>query len=58
MFILRVTTNELKCARAQLLSGACLFATPWTVAFKAPLAMDFQARILEWAAISYSRESS
>ena len=30
-------------------------STPWTVA---PCPWDFQARILEWAAISYSRGSS
>ena len=29
--------------------------TPWTVAHQAPLSM---ARILEWVAISFSRESS
>ena len=34
-------------------------ATPWTVAFQAPLSMGFfQARILEYAAISFSRRSS
>ena len=33
-----------------------LFATPWTVACQAPLAYGiFQARILEWVAISYSK---
>ena len=36
-----------------------LFATPWTVAHQAPLSMGIlQARILEWVAISCSRESS
>ena len=35
------------------------FATPWTVAHQAPLSMAiFQARILEWIAISFSRRSS
>ena len=34
-------------------------ATPWTVARQTPLSMkNFQARILEWIAISYSRGSS
>ena len=34
------------------------FVTPWTVAYQAPLTMEFfQARILEWVAISYSRGS-
>ena len=32
--------------------------TPWTVAHQAPLSIGFpQARILEWAAIAFSRES-
>ena len=36
-----------------------LFATLWTIARQDPLFVEFfQARILEWAAISYSRESS
>ena len=35
------------------------FATPWTVAHQAPLLMRFfQARILEWVAISFYRGSS
>ena len=28
--------------------------TPWTAPHQAPLSMGFQARILEWVAISYS----
>ena len=40
------------------LSPVRLFATPWTVARQAALSMDPQARILEWVAISSSRESS
>ena len=43
------------CARSQLLSHVQLFVTPWTVACQASL---FQARILEWVAISFSRGSS
>ena len=36
-----------------------LFATLWTVAHQAPLSMEIlQARILEWLAISFSREFS
>ena len=31
--------------------------TPWTVAHQAPLSMGILARILEWVAISSSRES-
>ena len=35
------------------------YATPWTVACQAPLFMGFfQARILEWVAISFCRGSS
>ena len=34
-----------------------LFVTPWTIAHQAPLSMGIlQARILEWVAISFSRE--
>ena len=43
----------------KLLSHVRLFATPWTVAYQAPLSMGFfQAKILEWVAISYSGGSS
>ena len=43
---------------AQSLSRVQLFATPWTVAHQAPLSMEFfQARILEWVAFTYSRDS-
>ena len=36
-----------------------LFVIPWTVAHQTPWSMEFSmARILEWVAISYSRESS
>ena len=41
---------------AQSLSRVWLFATPCTVVCQAPLCMGFfQARILEWVAISFSR---
>ena len=41
------------------LSCIQLFATPWTAAHQAPLSMGIlQAGILEWFAISFSRESS
>ena len=37
------------------LSRVRLFATPWTVAYQAPPFVGFfQARILEWVAISFS----
>ena len=43
----------------QLLSSVWLFATPWTVAYQAPLSIEF-ARQEYWSgfAISHSRESS
>ena len=47
------------CVHAQSLGCVQLFATLWTVACQTPLSMkNFQARILEWIAISYSRGSS
>ena len=53
--LLNTQPSEVKC---WLLSHVWLFATPWTVTQQAPLSMIFQARILEWVAISYSRGSS
>ena len=45
--------------KVKLLSCVWLFATPWTVAYQAPPSMGFfQARVLEWIAISFSRGSS
>ena len=39
----------------QVFSCVWLFAIPWTIARQAPLSMGFfQARILEWVAISFS----
>ena len=44
------------CVCAQLFNYVQLFATPWTIACQAPLSKEFfQARILEWLAISSSR---
>ena len=41
-----------------LLSHIWLFWTPWPVAHHNPLSMDFPGlRILEWASISFSKES-
>ena len=34
-----------------LLSHVCLFATPWTVAYQAPLSMGFLKQEHEWVAI-------
>ena len=45
--------------KVKSLSRLRLFVTPWTVAHQAPQSMEIlQARILEWVAISSSRESS
>ena len=43
-----------------LVTQSCLtLCNPWTAAHQAPLSMGiFQARILEWFAISFSRETS
>ena len=52
--------RELCCGSSHLLSRVWLFASPWTVACKAPLPMGFffQARILEQVAIAFYRGSS
>ena len=47
------------CAVLFLVSRVQLFVTPWTVACQAPLSeVILQARILEWVAMPFSRESS
>ena len=46
----------LKVSEMKLLSCVRLFATPWTVAHQASVHGIFQARILEWVAISFSRD--
>ena len=61
--VLRSTVkNSSHCiGKVKLKSLSCvrLFATPWTVAYQAPLSMGFfQAIVLEWIAISFSRGSS
>ena len=44
------------CTYVKLLICIRLFATPWTVAKQAPQSMEFfQARMLEWVAISFSK---
>ena len=49
----------LRCLKVKSLSHVRLFATPWTEAHQAPLSTGILlARILEWAAISFSRGSS
>ena len=45
--------------KVKSLSHVRLFVTPWTVAYQAPPSMGFfQARVLEWTAIAFSRGSS
>ena len=45
--------------KVKSLSCVQVLVTPWTVALQAPLSMGiFQARILEWVAVSFSRGSS
>ena len=52
----RIHEGERACMRVQsLCSFMSNFATPWTVAYQAPLHQIFQARILEWVAIFSSR---
>ena len=46
------------CVNAQSLSRVQLFTTPWTIAHQAFVHGVFQARLLEWFSISYSRWSS
>ena len=48
-----------KNSKSLSLSHSQLFATPWTVAYQSSLSMEIlQERILEWVAISFSREPS
>ena len=48
-----------KFSEVKSLSRVRLFATSWTVAYQVPPSMGFfQARVLEWIAISFSRGSS
>ena len=47
------------CCFCAALSHIWLFATPWSVAHQVPLSIEFSRQeILEWVAISSSRESS
>ena len=50
---------HLQYAHVKSLSRVRLFAAPWTVAHQTPPIHEiFQARVLEWVAISFSRASS
>ena len=47
------------CMCAQSLSHVWLFVFPWTAAHQAPIVCgNFQAGILEWVAVSFSKGSS
>ena len=52
----------MKWSEVKSLSRVWLLATPWTVGYQALRSLSvcgiFQARVLEWVAISFSRESS
>ena len=43
------------CMCVQLLSGDQLFVTPWTIARRAPLSIEFSSK--KWVSVSYSREA-
>ena len=61
LFLIFVYSTKVK-VKVKSLSRVQLFATPWTVAYQALRSLSvhgiFQARALEWVAISFSRESS
>ena len=44
--------------KVKLLRCVQLFVTPWTVAYHCSVCEIFQARVLEWVAIAFSRGSS
>ena len=59
IYLLGVSFISLEMQCAQSLSHVQLFGTPWIILFQDPLSMGFfQARILEWVAISFSRGCS
>ena len=70
LFVISFSNTESTKVKVKSLSRVRLFATLWTVAYQAPLSMGFsrqeyssvhgifQARVLEWIAISYFRGSS
>ena len=59
-FSFLITPNRLyhACTHNQLLHRGWLFVIPWTSPSGSSVHGIFQARILEWVAISYSRGSS
>ena len=54
-------TTHIECKKKTLML-VLLFATPWPVAYQALRSLSvhgvFQARVLEWVAVSFSRGSS
>ena len=51
--------HALEKVKMKLLSRVQLFVTPWTIAYQTPQSTEiFQAKVLEWVAISFSRRSS
>ena len=56
--LLRGLSFKMK-VKVELLSRVRFPATPWTAAYEVPPSVEiFQARVLEWVAISFSRGSS
>ena len=54
-----IWSDKTEKVKVKLLSRVRLFATPWTVAYQAPLSMGFSRQeYWEWVAISFSRRSS
>ena len=56
----KLRSQEITWSEVKSLSRVWLFATPWTVAYQASQATVhgvFQARVLEWVAISFSRDT-
>jgi len=52
-FLLQCMKGKVK---VKWISHIRLFETPWTAAYQPPLSMGFfQARVLEWFAIAFSR---
>ena len=54
--LLFLMDQEVQFTSVQLLSRILLFATPWTVAYQGfSIHGMFQARVLEWGAIAFSK---
>ena len=52
-----VSTKVCVCVCVCVCLSVCLSVCPWTTAHQAPLSVEFfQAGILEWVAISFSKE--